>query len=70
MSWLAGSARSIVIFAYFVVFTVWMPSWLIQLGQVATLSSSIKDLIAVAAWGGFLTFGIVALRSAQKRGWI
>ena len=70
MSWLSGSARSILIFAYFVVFTVWLPSWLIQLDQVATLSSPVKDVVAVAAWVGFLTFGIVALRSAQKRGWI
>jgi hypothetical protein len=58
------------IFAYFVVFTVWVPSWLIQLDQVARLNSPLKDLIAVASWGGFLVFGLVALRSAQKRGWI
>jgi hypothetical protein len=70
MSWLSSGMQSILIFSYFVVFTVWVPSWLIQLDKVATLSSSIKDLIAVAAWGGFMTFGIVALRSAQKRGWI
>jgi len=66
MTWLSGSARSILIFAYFVVFTAWFPSWLIQLGQVASMSSPIKDF----AWGGFMTFGIVALRLAQKRGWI
>ena len=70
MTWLSGSARGILIFAYFVVFTAWFPSWLIQLGQVASVSSPIKDFIAVAAWGGFMTFGIVALRLAQKRGWI
>lgn len=70
MSWRSGSARSILIFAYFVVFTVWVPSWLIEVEQVAKLNSLIKDFIAVASWGGFLVFGILALRSAQKRGWI
>jgi hypothetical protein len=70
MSWLSGSARSILIFVYFAVFTLWVPSWLIQLGPVAGLSSPIKDFIAVAAWSGFMAFGIVALRLAQKRGWI
>jgi hypothetical protein len=70
MSWLSGSARGILIFLYFVVFTTWVPSWLILLDQVAGLSSPIKDLIAVVTWSGFMAFGIVALRSAQKRGWI
>lgn len=70
MSWLSSGARSILVFAYFVVFTVWLPSWLIQLDQVAALSSPVKDVIVVFSWGGFLTLGIVALRSAQERGWI
>jgi len=70
MTWLSGSTRGVLIFAYFVVFTVWFPSWLIQLDQVASMSSPIRDFITVLAWGAFMTFGIVALRLAQKRGWI
>jgi hypothetical protein len=70
VSWWSATLRSVSIFGYFVVFTVWLPAWLLRVDAVASSSGWIRDGIAVAVWGVALIAGLAGLRVAQQRGLI
>lgn len=70
MSWWSATLRSVLIFGYFVVFTVWLPSWLLQVDAVASSRAWIRDGIALVVWGVALFAGLAGLRVAQQRGLI
>lgn len=56
--------------AYFAVATVWLPSWLLGLDEVASLPRALVDLVAAASWAVFLAVGIVGLWWGQRKGWL
>lgn len=67
MSWGTAGMRALLIVAYFVLATVWLPSRVIRLGPVAELSSTVQGVVATAVWAGALITGMWALRFAQGR---
>jgi len=67
VSWWSATLRSVLIFVYFVVFTVWLPSWLLLTKVVASANPWLRDGIAVAVWGAALFAGLAGLRVAQQR---
>lgn len=70
MSWSSAILKAIVIFAYFVLFAVWLPSWVMGLRVIAVASSPIRDGIAVAVWALAMGAGLFGLRKAQRQGLI
>ena len=55
MSWTNALVKSIVIFVGVALFTVYVPSWVVEHEQVAKLDRTAQDLIGSAVWGlGFL----------------
>ena len=70
MSWRSAWLRSVGIVSFFVVFTVWLPSWLLGLDPVASANAAVRDAVAVLSWFVGLAVGIVALRLGQRRGWL
>ncbi len=56
------------IFAYFVVFTVWLPDFILGLGVVSGGSDLQRDLVVSAVWGAAMIVGVVGLRLAQRKG--
>jgi hypothetical protein len=70
MTWFQGAVRALVIVAYFVLFTVWLPSWFLHLSFVADAPSLVRDLSATAVWALFLVAAMWALRRAQRTGLI
>jgi hypothetical protein len=58
------------IVAYFVLATVWLPSWVLRLPAVAQASRFVADLVGTAVWTAFLGLGMWGLRVSQRRGWI
>jgi hypothetical protein len=68
VTWFNASVRGLAIFLYFVVFTVWLPDFVLGLGFVAEGSDLLRDLIVSAVWGVALIAGMAGLRIAQRRG--
>ncbi|MGC2239408.1 MAG: hypothetical protein WA726_01060 [Acidimicrobiia bacterium] len=58
------------ILIYFVLFTVWLPSWALHLSPVADAAALVGDLIGLGVWLVFLVGGMWGLRRSQKAGWI
>ncbi len=58
------------IVGYFVLATVWLPSWVLRLPAVAQASRFVADLVGAAVWAAFLGLGMWGIRVAQRRGWI
>ena len=69
MSWLKVWLIGFGIFVYFTITTAWLPSKLLQ-GPLAASNRLVQDLVTLVVWGFFLSAGILALRTAQKRGLI
>ncbi|GMQ84722.1 MAG: hypothetical protein BMS9Abin07_0286 [Acidimicrobiia bacterium] len=67
MSWWSGTLRSVLIFGYFVIFTLWLPAWVLGVDVVASAHPWIRDGIAVTVWGGAFLAGLIGLRVAQQR---
>lgn len=67
-TWKYGAAWALVIFAYFVVFTVWLPSRILRLSVVAGAPAAIHDLIGAGVWLGFLVLGMWTLGRLQAGG--
>ena len=65
MVWL----KSVGIFLYFAVGTMWLPSKLLT-GPFRTSSQVVQDVVAVGTWGFVLLLGMWGLRYAQRRGLI
>lgn len=65
-SWATAYVRAVVVFVYFAVATVWLPSTLI--GSATDESS--RDIIVSATWAIAFGGGLWGLRELQRRGWL
>ena len=70
MTWLNAWARGVAIFGFFVVFTVWLPDFVLGLDALTDLSHVARDVILLAVWGGALVAGMWLLRRGQRKGMI
>lgn len=70
MTWPGAALRGLVIVAYFIVFTVWLPNTILQLGAVASATSFVRDALVTAVWGTALVVGLYGLRVSQRAGLI
>ena len=70
MTWRTASLKAAAIVLYFVLATVWLPDFVLNLGVVESSSDIVSDLVVTAVWGGALVGGIWALRIGQRRGLI
>ncbi len=70
MTWITATVRALMIFAYFVVATVWLPDFVLGLGSVAEAAAVVRDGVALVVWGGAFFTGMWLLRRAQLRGLI
>ena len=68
MTWINASVRALAIVVYFVVFTVWLPDFVLGLGFVAEGSDLVRDVVVSLVWGAALVAGMTGLRLAQRRG--
>jgi hypothetical protein len=70
ITWTRAYVLGLAIALYFLVATVWLPSFVLRLGFVAAAPSILRDLIGAGVWFVFLAVGLVALRLAQRARWI
>jgi hypothetical protein len=68
--WLVASGKAILIFAYFVLATVWLPSWVLRLDAVAGASGFVQDVVGTGVWLVAFVAGLWGLRRSQSLGWI
>jgi len=66
ITWTRAYALGIGIALYFMVATVWLPSFVLRLPIVASADSMLRDLIGSGVWVVFLVAGLVVLRLAQR----
>ncbi len=64
----AVMAKAVAIFVYFVLATVWLPSWVFN--TVTGVPAAVHDIIGTGLWLLFLLGGLWALRWSQAKGWI
>lgn len=67
-SWPTAIAKGVGIVAYFVVATVWFPSWLLRLSGVASAAAPVQNLIGSGSWLVLLVAGMWGLRRLQAMG--
>jgi hypothetical protein len=70
ITWTRAYALGVVIALYFIVATVWLPSFVLKIGFVASAPAALRDLIGAGVWAAFLAGGLFALRRAQRSGLI
>jgi hypothetical protein len=70
MTWINASLRGLAVFFYFVVFTVWLPDFVLKQSAIAAASAFVRDLVLVVVWGAAFVAGLVLLRVGQRRGLI
>jgi hypothetical protein len=70
MTWANAIGRGTLIVAYFIVATVWLPDFVLNLGVFAEASEITRDVVVSVVWGGALFAGMFLLRRAQRRGLI
>jgi hypothetical protein len=68
MTWSSAWLRGFLIFLYFVLATVYLPHFVLNLDFVGELTKFFRDLIGLVVWGAALTCGLWMLRAAQRRG--
>jgi len=68
MSWISAMARGLLIVAYFVVATVWLPDKVASIDTVESASRLVRDIVTAGVWAVALAIGIWLLRLAQRRG--
>lgn len=68
MTWITAWLRGLAIVGYFVVATVWVPDFLLNLSFLQTANDVLSDLILLAVWGAALVGGMWALRVGQRKG--
>jgi len=61
-------ARGLLIVAYFVVATVWLPDKVASIDTVESASRLVRDIVTAGVWAVALAIGIWLLRLAQRRG--
>ncbi len=66
MPWLDASLKTGVIVIGFIVFTVFVPSWVLQTETVSGLDRLAQDIIGTGLWFGALAAGIWALWYANR----
>lgn len=66
-SWLVAAGKALAIFIYFVLFTLWLPSWLLRLSPVAGAPAPVRELIGSGVWLVFFVAGMWALRRLQRK---
>jgi hypothetical protein len=69
-TWTRAYLIGIAIALYFIVATIWLPSFVLKLGFVAGAPSVLRDLIGAGVWFVFLAAGLFTLRWAQRARWI
>ncbi len=69
MTWVKAFLAGLLIVVYFVVATVWLPDFVLQLGPVADAASWVGDALIPAIWGLGLVGGLIGLRTAQRKDW-
>lgn len=67
-SWTGAYVIALTIVAYFIVATVWLPSWVLKLGPVAGLPDAARDLVGAGVWAVSVAAGIAGLRWGQRAG--
>jgi hypothetical protein len=70
MSWINATVRGLLIVAYFVVATVWLPNEVAAIDAIESASRLIRDLAVSGVWAVTLGAGIWMLRIGQRRGLI
>ena len=70
MSWISATVRGLLIVAYFVVATVWLPNQVAAIDAVESASRLVRDLAVSGVWLITLGAGIWLLRISQRRGLI
>jgi len=58
------------VLAYFAVFTIWLPSRLLQFNSLASADQLVQDLAVTGSWAVPLLAAFLFLRWAQRRGLI
>ena len=69
-TWVRAYAIGLAITLYFIVATIWLPSFVLKLSFVASAPPIIRDLAGAGVWFVFLAAGLFALRRAQHSGLI
>jgi len=67
MGWASATLRGVLVFAYFVVFTVLVPDFVLRMDIVANATAIVRDLVGLAVWGVGMILGLWMLRRAQSR---
>jgi predicted exporter len=70
MSWTNAILRGLLIVAYFVIATVWLPDKVATLDSLASASRPVRDIVISGVWAGALIGGLWLLRVSQRRGLI
>ncbi|MDH3307484.1 MAG: hypothetical protein OEO77_08220 [Acidimicrobiia bacterium] len=68
MSTLRAFVLAMLIVAYFVAATVWLPDFVLRTEPLAGIGRTGRDLMASGTWAIGLWFGMITLRRAQGRG--
>jgi hypothetical protein len=68
MSWTVATVRGLLIVAYLVTATVWLPNRALRLEPVATAPDAVRDLVVLSVWAVGLAAGMLLLRFGQRRG--
>lgn len=66
LPWLDAWAKSAVIVIWFVLFTVFVPSWVLQSDSVSKMADTTQDLVGVGVWSAGLVLGIWTLWWAHR----
>jgi hypothetical protein len=66
VSWFDAWLKTTVIVAYFTVFTVVLPSFVLQTSAVSSLSRTMQELVGSGVWAVGLGFGLWGLWYAQR----
>jgi len=70
VTWTRAYGLGIGIALYFIVATIWLPSFVLRMSVVASAPSTLRDIIGAGVWFVFLAVGLIALRLAQRARWI
>lgn len=65
-TWTRAYVAGLAIALYFVVATVWLPSFVLRLSFVASAPALVRDLVGSGVWFVFLAAGLLGLRLAQR----
>jgi lipid-A-disaccharide synthase-like uncharacterized protein len=65
--WLDAFLKSVVIFVSVALFTVFVPSYVVQHEEVAKLDRDVQDLIGAGVWGAGFVGSLLLLSYAHRR---